>query len=241
MFQGNVLCVTRSEAIRYAARYLSERGIPVTEKCAPDVTDVLLPVPSFSAGDEYLAHLLTQLPDDVILYGGNMHSALLEGYRYVDLLQDPYYLADNAAITAECALTILKRQFGAELKGKRVLVIGWGRIGKCLCQQLRDQGASVSAAARKIPDLAMIHALGHDSIPISDVPGKTEAFDIILNTVPSLLFPGIQTREDCIVMELASRPGMTGPKIYDGRGLPGKIAPMKSGNLIAGTFLRLAK
>ena len=239
MLDGTILCVQRSEAIRFAARRLAGAGYPVTEKCAPDVTHVLLPVPSFTSGDEYLAHLLTKLPDDVILWGGNLHSPLVEGYRYVDLLQDPFYLADNAAITAECAIKILEQQFSADLKNKHILVIGWGRIGKCLCPMLSGKGAHVAASARNTSDLAMIHALGFESIHISDVSADTDRFDIILNTVPVLLFPQINVKENCILVELASKPGMTGPGIFDGRGLPGKVAPMKSGKLIADTMIRL--
>lgn len=240
MLQGTVLCVQRTEAIRYAARYLSDSGIPVTKKCAPDVTHVLLPVPSFSTGDEYLAHLLTKLPDDVIISGGNLNSPLLEGYCCVDFLRDPYYLADNAAITAESTVKILEKQLKADLDSKQILVIGWGRIGKCLCPLLRSKGAAVTAAARKVSDLAMIHALGYNSISVTDAAAETNSFDIIVNTVPVLLFPKIQTKPDCILMELASKPGMTGPNIYDGRGLPGKISPMRSGKLIAESFIRLS-
>ena len=241
MSKTTVFCVPRSEAIRYAARFLSDRGISVTEKCEPDVTHVLLPVPSFSRGDEYLAHLLTKLPDDVILCGGNLHSPLVESYPCIDFLQDPYYLADNAAITADCTLRILKKQFHLELTDKRVLVIGWGRIGKCLCPILRSEGADVSVAARKVHDLAMIQALGCSSLPISAAASETERFDVILNTVPVLLFPQIKTKDGCVALELASKPGMTGGKIYDARGLPGKLAPMRSGKLIAKTFLRLCQ
>lgn len=240
MFNGTVLCVRRSEAVRYAARCLTGIGMQLADKCAPDVTHVLLPVPSFTGGDEYLAHLLTQLPDDVIISGGNLNSPLLEGYRCVDFLRDPYYLADNAAITAECAIRILENQLKTELPGKQVLVIGWGRIGKCLCPMLRQKEARVSVAARKTSDLAMIHALGYGSIPIGDTANETKRFDVILNTVPVLLFPQIEAKPECIKMELASKPGMTGANIYDGRGLPGKISPMKSGELIAKTFIRLS-
>ena len=240
MLQGTVLCVQRTEAIRYAARYLSDSGIPVTDKCAPDVTHVLLPVPSFPTGDEYLAHLLTKLPDELIISGGNLNSPLLEGYCCVDFLRDPYYLADNAAITAECALKILEKELKVDLNGKHVLVIGWGRIGKCLCPLLKSKGSAVTAAARKVSDLSMIHALGYCSLPVSDAAPVTNRFDIIINTVPVLLFPGIEVKPGCIKMELASRPGMTGPDIYDGRGLPGKISPVKSGRLIAESFIRLS-
>ena len=111
MFKGLILCLPRSDAIRHAGEYLHEIGLPVTEKCAPDVTHLLLPVPSFPTGDEYLAHILTDLPDDVIISGGNLTSPLLEYYRTVDFLQDPFYLCENAAITARCTAQMISQRF----------------------------------------------------------------------------------------------------------------------------------
>lgn len=240
MFKGTVLCVPRSDAVRYAANYLSDLGVTVTYKAAPDVTHVLLPVPSFSHGDEYLAHILTGLPDDVIISGGNLNSPLLEGYRRIDFLRDPYYQADNAAITAQCAVHILDNRFGGVLFGKRVLIIGWGRIGKCLSFILKEAGADVTVAARKTADLAMIQALGFRKLPLEHVPDESTRFNAIVNTVPVLLFPNIETAPGCAVLELASKPGVTGKDIINARGLPGKMAPAASGKLIAETFIRLS-
>lgn len=240
MFNGTVLCVPRSEAIRHAAARLRSLGVCVTEKCAPDVTHLLLPVPSFPAGDPYLAHLLTGLPDDVIISGGNLNSPLLEGYCCVDFLQDPYYLAENAVITADCAIDILENKLGHALQGKQALVVGWGRIGKCLAAKLQRLDVSVTVAARKPEDLAMIQALGNRSIHIRDVAEETPRFDIILNTVPALVLPDISAKAEAIILELASTPGITGANVINARGLPGKMAPVRSGQLIAETFIRLS-
>ncbi len=240
MFKGTVLCIERSEAVRHAAAYLSSLGIPVTKKCAPDVTHLLLPVPSFSGGDGYLAHLLAKLPDDVIISGGNLNSPLLNDYRAVDFLQDPWYLADNAAITADCAVQILKNKLGDGIAGKRALIIGWGRIGKCLGVLLQKSGADVAISARKVSDLAMIRALGFNSLDISAAAQETARYDMILNTVPVLLLPDMQAKPEAVILELASSPGMTGENIINARGLPGKMAPVRSGKLIAETFIRLS-
>lgn len=239
MLKGTVLCVSRSDAARFAAAQLHDLGISVTDKCAPDVTHLLLPVPSFKGGDEYLAHLLTKLPDDLIISGGNLTSPLLEGHRVVDFLQDPYYLAENAAITARCAVRILEERCD-DFAEKHVLIIGWGRIGKCLSDLLKTRNATVTVAARKPADLAMVRALGNRSIHIHDVPEESHRFDMIINTVPELLYPNIRAKSDAILLELASKPGMTGTDIIDGRGLPGKMAPAESGKLIAETFIRLS-
>lgn len=239
MYRGTVFCLRRSEAVRYASRYLADLGIQVTDSAAPDVTHLLLPVPSFSAGDEYLAHVLAELPEDVIVCGGNLHSPLLENYRCVDFLRDPQYLADNAAITADCAKEILEKTL-TDIRGKRILILGWGRIGKCLGFLLKDLGADVAIGARKAHDLAMLHALNFRPVPICHAQEELRRYDAIVNTVPELILPGIEPREDAVLLELASQPGMTGKSIIDGRGLPGKMAPKQSGKLIAESFLRLA-
>lgn len=240
MFKGTVLCVPRSEAIRHAAARLRSFGICVTEKCAPDVTHLLLPVPSFSGGDQFLAHLLTDLPDHIIISGGNLNSPLLEGYCCVDFLQDPYYLAANAAITADCAIDIVENRLGHAMQNKHVLIIGWGRIGKCLAGRFQQMNAAVTVAARKTEDLAMIRALGSRSVHIGEIALETGRFDIILNTVPAPVLPNIFTKPGSVVLELASMPGITGTNIINARGLPGKMAPERSGQLIAETFIRLS-
>jgi len=239
MFKGLILCLPRSDAIRYAGEYLQEIGLPVTEKCAPDVTHLLLPVPSFPTGDEYLAHILTDLPDDVIISGGNLTSPLLEYYRTVDFLQDPFYLCENAAITAQCAAQLISQRF-PKPEGIQVLILGWGRIGKCLGFLLRDTGFDVTIAARKVQDLAMIHAIGFSSISTAHVHEVTRRAQVICNTVPNLILPNVQSPSDSLILELASKPGITGSNIVSARGLPGKMAPRESGKLIAETFIRLS-
>lgn len=240
MINGTVLCLPRSDAIRHAANYLSESGISVTQKCAPDVKYLLLPIPSFPDRDDYLAYYLNRLPDDLIVAGGNLHSPLLTGYQTVDFLQDPYYLASNAAITADCASEILYEKFACSSEGKELLIIGWGRIGKCLGKLLAQHDAHVTISARKATDLAMIQALGYRALPIGELAGHTEKFDAIINTVPVMILPDLKKKPEAVVIELASVPGISGEGIINARGLPGKMAPKRSGKLIADTFTRLS-
>ncbi len=239
MFKGTVLCIQRSEAVRHAARFLSDLGIHVTTKCAPDVSHLLLPVPSFPNGDEYLAHILTELPDQVIISGGNLRSPLMENYCCVDFLTDPFYLAGNAAITTDCALQLIEQEI-PDLSGIPVLILGWGRIGKCLAQLLQRKGCDVTISARKSADLAMIRALGFGSVSTAHVRESLHRYRLICNTVPELILPDAVTAPDCLILELASKPGITGGRIINARGLPGKMAPKRSGELIATTFIRLS-
>ena len=121
-----------------------------------------------------------------------------------------------------------------------VLILGWGRIGKCLGFELARLGADVSIAARKAADLAMIKALGFSAVQIQDVQDCLQHFGAVINTVPVMLLPTMNCKPDCICMELASKPGMLGNKIINSRGLPGRMAPKESGKLIAETFIRLS-
>ena len=105
---------------------------------------------------------------------------------------------------------------------------------------LKEQGVQVTIGARKSSDLAMIHALGYGSLDLQEAAEELHRFDLILNTVPVLLFPEAQVRDGAVILELASKPGITGPSVIDARGLPGKMAPKESGNLIAKTFIRLS-
>lgn len=240
MFSENILCIPRSEAARRAGEYLSEMGLHVTRKAAPDVTHLLLPVPSFPAGDGYLPHILADLPENVIVSGGNLSSLLLKNYATVDFLQDPYYLAENAAITAACALEIVENKLKAPLDGREILIVGWGRIGKCLCRLFEKRGSVVTVAARKDSDRAMIRVLGCRSVSIDGAAKHLQHYDVIVNTVPVLVLPDMDAKADAVILELASKPGMSGGNIINGRGLPGKMAPEASGRLIAETFVRLS-
>ena len=239
MQKPTVQCVLRSEALRYAANCLADAGICVTEKAAPDVTHLLLPVPSFTAGDAYCTHILSDLPEDVIIAGGNLNSPLLQKYQTVDFLQDPYYTARNAAITADCTIEIIENNLGHPPAGLQVLILGWGRIGKCLGKKLQQAGGIVTVAARKVQDLAILQALGYRSVSTEIIAAETKDYDVIINTVPVLLLQNPNTKPNAILLELASRPGMTGDHIIDARGLPSKMAPAQSGKLIAETLIRL--
>ena len=156
-------------ALRYACRELLEKGISVVSSPAPDVKYLLLPVPSFEAdgrvkGGGVLEHILADLPENITVIGGNLDHPALQGYATIDLLKDPYYVAQNAYITADCALRVAGRRLQTIFRGCPILVIGWGRIGKCLAAQLLALGADITVAARKESDRAILQALGYRSV-----------------------------------------------------------------------------
>ena len=235
-----------SEATRWACRYLGKQGYAITDHPREDVTHLLLPAPSFEAdgrikGGGILEHLLTDLPGDITIIGGNLSHPALAGYRCLDLLLDGEYTARNAAITADCAIRVAGQRMPVAFRGCPMLVIGWGRIGKCLAQQLKALGAQVTVAARKEKDRHLLSALGFDPLDTDRLDGRLGPFRVIFNTAPTMLLPrhlAAQCRPDCIKIELASRPGIEGEDVVHALGLPGKMAPESSGALIAQTIIR---
>ena len=58
-----------------------------------------------------------------------------------------------------------------------------------------------------------------------------------LSSIPTMVLP--QVPANIYAIDLASKPGMGGENVIVARGLPGKMQPEQSGQLIAETFMRL--
>lgn len=243
-----IFCIAnRGAVLRSAAETLKSRGYGVVEHPCESVTHLLLPVPSFDEsgnikGGGDLDALLTQLPKNVTIVGGNLNPDRFPGYRVMDLLKDPTYLARNASITAYCALRLAMMELPVMLRGCKVLIIGWGRIAKCLSALLWALEADVTVAARKEADRAMACALGYRSEAITDLDATLNDYRLIFNTVPAPVLSEQQIehcRQGCLRIDLASQQGIAGKHMIWARGLPGKDAPESSGKLIAKTVIRL--
>ena len=226
----------------YCIQFLKQEGFTLGSEPCAQVTHLLLPVPSFGpdggiVGGGNLSTLLTLLPKEIAVIGGNLDRPELDYYTTIDLLQDATYLALNANITAHCALELALDQLPIILDGCPVLVIGWGRIGKCLGKLLQQLGAQVSVCARKESDRSMLAALGYRARRLEDI--DTAAYRVIFNTVPTMLLPTCPG--NALKIDLASRLGMGSSDVLWARGLPGKDAPESSGRLIADTLIPILR
>lgn len=242
-----IYCAGGTKATRYAAAYLRGLGLPTTDQPSEQVGHLLLDVPSFGPEGQLrmggaVETILSQLPKDITVYGGNLSHPALQDYRTVDFLKDPAYLAENAYITAECALDVALPYLKITLRHCPTLIIGWGRIGKYLGQLLKAIGADVTISARKETDRALIHALGYHAADTNQLDDTLSHYRLIFNTVPELILNESQMascRPDCVKIELASKDGMQDGDVIIARGLPGVHMPESSGKLMAETFLRL--
>lgn len=223
------------ESCRYAAQQLEQAGIRLTDHPSPEITHLLL---DFSQHDQaQLRSELRMLPQHMVIISGRLEEPFLEPYRKIELLKDETFLAQNAAITADCALRAAAPHLKTIWADSPTLILGWGRIGKCLAALLKGMGCPVTVAARKEADRAVLTTLGYRAVDFPEVTKAARKHRILFNTVPGIRLPE-DTTQGCILLDLASLPGLQGPAAIPARGLPGKFAPESAGRLIAETILR---
>ncbi len=159
------------------------------------------------------------------------------------------FAIQNAVSTAEGALEIAMREFEGTISNSRVLVCGFGRIGKVLSSMLSALNADVTVSARKTSDLAWISTKRCKGVLTGEL-SKEKPFDIIFNTVPAMIFDAkllSHIAKNAIVIDLASYPGgvdfdcasrMNICTIH-ALSLPGKAAPKTAGETIKDTIINM--
>lgn len=254
---------------KYLTARLLAGGFPVENYHVPGLSDsaaslhaalqnaeaVVLPMPALTADGQIRAQnapiplisVLESLPAEAIVFGGPFAPAADVFARYPVTLRDysdsPALAAANAVPTAEGALLLAMEHLPITLWRSRCLVVGFGRIGKVLCDRLRALGAHVTAAARRPEDRALAEALGFTPEHTGRYCRGLAQYDCVFNTVPAPVFSGAQLaamRSDCLLLDLASAPGGLSPDIgrFDAPvylrapGLPGKTSPATAAELL---------
>ena len=166
------------------------------------------------------------------------------GLPLTDYLRREDFALRNAALTAEGALAILMQGEGA-LRLSRVLLGGYGRIGRFLAEKLRCLGADVTVAARSPADRALAELAGFRAIGFAEAAAPA-AWDAVVNTVPAAVFGKAELLAfgDARCLELASPPygfdlgaaAELGRTVTLCPGLPGKYAPRAAAEALRDTI-----
>ena len=128
--------------------------------------------------------------------------AMSWGVRLFDYYSTEGVMLANAALTARAALELPEAECALG-KGGRVLVVGFGRIGKCLCSRI----PGVTASARKEGDLALIRALGYGCARTAELDLSDHS--LVFNTVPHRVLTDdviSRMRPGSVIIDLASPP-----------------------------------
>ena len=172
------------------------------------------------------------------------------GSEIIDLLEKEELTILNTISTAEGAIQIAMEETIKTLHSSNILILGFGRVGKTLANMLKGIGANVYCEARKNEDLAWIKTYGYEPIDLNNLNENLNKFDIIMNTIPSLILKEKEInclKKDCLLIDLASSPGGIDIKEAKEKGiktiwalaLPGKVAPLTSAEFIRDTIYNI--
>lgn len=258
---------------RCLLRQLRGLGFPASAYRVPDMEDsapelsgcvrgadiLILPMPALAGAEAVraagggvpLADILDAAAPDALVCGGMLGPAeellLTRGISFFDYAKDETLLLQNAELTAEAAVPLLLERLPNPLAGSRILICGFGRIGKLLARKLRALGADVTVSARKPRDLELARILGYRRVTTGSFADTLAQYDGIVNTVPAPVIGPAQlqfVRRDCALLELASLPGgfcaeaQALPGYCAARGLPGKYAPETAAAIIRRAIFR---
>jgi dipicolinate synthase subunit A len=211
----------------------------------------------YSKVDIEIEELFKKLRKDQTLILGAINNyskelAIKYGIEYIDYFSDESYQILNTIPTAEGALSIIINETSGTLFGSKILVLGYGRIGRLLSAYLKGLGAEVYVEARKDSDLAWINAGGMTAIQLNELSLHLEEMDVIVNTVPAMILDCRLlelVKKEVFILDLASNPGgidfacasEKGIKTVHALGIPGKVACKSAAAYIYETINKLLK
>lgn len=182
-----------------------------------------------------------------IIFAGRTDRQLREafkGYEICDYMEREDLNLKNSVPTAEGAIQIALEELPVTLSSLRVLIVGMGRIGRALAEILKGFGSDVTAAVHNAKGAANARIHGIKSICTDKMDSD---YALVFNTVPHIIFDRQRLGsfgEKTLFIDLASKPGgidfdaaaELGIKAIWALGLPGKTAPITSGEIIAETI-----
>ncbi len=202
-----------------------------------------------------LTDTLSLLKDDGIIFGGKIDPSTMKIFNKSKAETVDYFTIEdfnlmNAVPTAEGAIQIAMRERASVLYKSKILITGYGRISKVLVKILSAMGAEVTVTARKYTDLQWAEIAGCKAVYLSEFENIVHESDIIFNTIPAMILDKNiinKIKKEALIIDLASKPGgvdfeyakKTGIKTIHALALPGKIAPVTAGEIIACTALNI--
>ena len=226
---------------------------------------IILPIPVSSDNENinapfakqtiHIDQLISEIAVHTLVFAGKPSAAVKAKFSQKNITLHDYFdreelMVKNAIATGEGAVEIAIAETPKTIYNSRCLVLGYGRIGKLLSRTLQGLGAHVSVSARKCSDFAWIEANGYKVLKTGALINNIGGYDIIFNTIPAMVLDRevlSNIDSETLVIDLASKPGGVdfsmakemGLKVIWALSLPGKVAPITSGEIIKDTILNM--
>ncbi|MBQ7203738.1 MAG: hypothetical protein IJS03_06965 [Eubacterium sp.] len=233
------------------------------KKCfiAPDSADKRIP---FAVSElEKMGNRKAEKADnaDFVLLGVNqkpecdykipVFAGNVKGENVFDYTKDEEFVIKNAALTAEGAISLAISESDITLINSRVLITGFGRIGKTLLRYTEPFTKDITVCARSDSDRASAENTGA-ALTKFELLKYNGDYDFIFNTVPHPVFNEAELKavnKDAVLIELASFPGGIdrhfakhyGLKLIDGKALPSRYSKKSAGILVAKAVDKMAR
>lgn len=232
------LCDTLEECAKNSKRIIS--GVPLTK-------DNLTVTAPYAKNIIELKELKEQLIKKQFIAGNIPEEFYQNDIENFDLLKNDELTILNAIPTVEGAIKIAIEEREETIFDSNVLICGFGRIGKILCDRFLSLGANVYCTARKETDLTWIREKRCIPIIYDKIKEYAPKIDLVINTVPYVVLDKKTLdyfRKDVVMIEIASKPGgfdkeyakQKGIKVINAQGIPGKEMPMTAAKFIKGVI-----
>lgn len=176
---------------------------------------------------------------------------ILRRHPAVALLERDDFAWLNAVATAEGAILAAAERLERTLAGARLLVLGYGRVGRTLARLLAAWNSRVLVLAATAPQRAEARADGLEAAPLEALTRVVREADLLFNTVPAPLLGAelFLARPALPVLDLASRPGGLDPALRERPpegyqilpNIPERYAPASAGEVLAEVILEVLR
>lgn len=198
--------------------------------------DALVFSPARELSDLEISTALSRIKSNTVVFSGGVEG--IKKFTHNKVIDYSFnnerFLVENANLTAEATVSYIHTLTKQSVRNKRILICGYGRIGRFLAEILSSLGAHICVFSRRSYVLKEILEQGYEAIALDGAV----CVDIVLNTTPEVLFKSElidKIPNTTYLIELASSPGgfEKTERVNFASSLPGKILTRSAGELMA--------
>jgi len=212
---------------------------------------------SMEREDLEIKNFLSNLRTGQIIFGGQIPASITKYCRgnsilYFDFMEHDSVALQNAVATAEGAIMEACRLSPRNFHKNKSIVIGYGKCGSILADRLHGMHSQITVCARSADARTRAEVCGFQASPIEALKYELTDASFVFNTVPSLVLTEEHLKQlpcHAVIVDIASAPGgvdygaasSLGITSSLFLGIPGKVAPYSSAEILADTLESIIK